>query len=83
VIGNAVVTYDGSTTLPVDANVATLIDAAAVTFDSVTTDGGLDVLHWTYNPINPDLNFLHPGDTLTSRLRRKSTTVMSPPAISR
>jgi VCBS repeat-containing protein len=65
VIGNAVVTYDGSTTLPVDANVAALINASAVTFDSVTTDGGLDVLHWTYNPINPDLDFLQPGDTLT------------------
>ncbi len=59
VIGNGVVTYDGSTTLPVDANVTALIDAAAVTFDSVKTDGGLDILHWTYNPINPDLDFLH------------------------
>ncbi len=65
VIGNADVTYDGSTTLPVDANVAALIDASAVTFDSITTDGGSDVLHWTYNPINPDLDFLQPGDTLT------------------
>jgi VCBS repeat-containing protein len=65
VIGNAVVTYDGSTTLPANANVAALIDASAVTFDSVTTDGGSDVLHWTYNPINPDLDFLQPGDTLT------------------
>jgi fibronectin-binding autotransporter adhesin len=25
----------------------------------------LDVLHWTYNPANADLDFLEPGDTLT------------------
>jgi VCBS repeat-containing protein len=65
VIGNGVVTYDGSTTLPADANITTLIDAAAVTFDSVQTNGGLDVLHWTYDPTNIDLDFLRPGDTLT------------------
>jgi hypothetical protein len=65
VIGNAIVEYDGSTTLPPDANVAALIDAAAVTFDSVITNGGLDVLQWTYNPTNPDLDFLTPGHTLT------------------
>jgi VCBS repeat-containing protein len=65
VIGDAVITYDGSTTLPSDANVAALIDPDAVTFDSVTTNGGLDVLHWTYNPSNPDLDFLEPGDTLS------------------
>jgi VCBS repeat-containing protein len=65
VIGNAVVKYDGSTTLPSDANVAALIDSSAVKFDSVTTTGGLDVLHWTYSPTNADLDFLEPGDTLT------------------
>jgi VCBS repeat-containing protein len=65
VIGNGVVTYDGSATLPSDAKIITLIDAAAVTFDSVQTNGGLDVLHWTYNPTNIDLDFLQPGDTLT------------------
>jgi fibronectin-binding autotransporter adhesin len=36
-----------------------------VTFDSVKADGDADVLHWTYNPTNPDLDFLEPGDTLT------------------
>jgi len=65
VIGNAIVKYDGWTTLPSDANVAALIDAGAVTFDSVTTNGGLDVLHWNYNPTNSDLDFLTPGHTLT------------------
>ena len=65
VIGNAVVEYDGSTTLPLNADMTALIDAAAVTFDSVTTNGGLDVLHWTYNPANPALDFLTPGNMLT------------------
>jgi VCBS repeat-containing protein len=65
VVGNAVVTYDGSTTLPVGVDVSELISAASVTFDSVIADGGSDVLHWTYNPSNVDLEFLQPGQTLT------------------
>jgi VCBS repeat-containing protein len=39
--------------------------ASAVKFDSVPTNGGTNVLHWTYNPNNPNLDFLKPGDTLT------------------
>jgi Ca2+-binding RTX toxin-like protein len=31
----------------------------------------LDVLHWTYNPINADLDFLEPGDTLTVTFQAK------------
>jgi len=27
--------------------------------------GGTNVLHWTYDPKNPDLDFLKSGDTLT------------------
>jgi fibronectin-binding autotransporter adhesin len=65
VIGEGVVKYDGSTTLPADANVAALIDPHAITFDSVTTTAGLDTLNWTYNPTNADLDFLEPNDTLT------------------
>ena len=64
-IGNAVVTYNGSTTLPSGADVAALIDPSAVTFDTAITNGGLDVLHWTYHPTNPHLDFLEPGDTLS------------------
>jgi fibronectin-binding autotransporter adhesin len=62
---DAVAEYDGSTALPSDVNVAALIDPSAITFDTVHTTGGKDVLDWTYNPTNADLDFLEPGDTLT------------------
>jgi fibronectin-binding autotransporter adhesin len=65
VIGEAVITYNGSTTLPANVNVDVLKAASAVTFDSVQTNGGVNVLHWTYDPSNPDLDFLKAGDTLT------------------
>jgi VCBS repeat-containing protein len=65
VVGNAVIHYNGSTALPANANVAALIDADAVTFDAVQSDGGAEVLHWTYDPATPNLDFLKPGDTLT------------------
>ncbi|WP_218625772.1 FecR domain-containing protein [Bradyrhizobium sp. dw_411] len=73
VIGEGVVKYDGSTTLPSGANVAALIDPDAITFDSVTTTAGLDTLHWTYNPANADLDFLEPHDTLTVTFEAKVT----------
>jgi VCBS repeat-containing protein len=44
---------------------AALKAASAVTFDSVQTNGGVKILHWTYDPNNPDLDFLKSGDTLT------------------
>jgi fibronectin-binding autotransporter adhesin len=65
VTGNGVAEYNGSTTLPSDANVSALIASSAITFDTVQTTGGNDVLDWTYNPTNADLDFLEPGDTLT------------------
>jgi fibronectin-binding autotransporter adhesin len=65
VTGNAVAEYNGSTTLPSDINVSTLIDSGAISFDTVKTTGGQDVLDWTYNPTNADLDFLEPGDKLT------------------
>jgi fibronectin-binding autotransporter adhesin len=65
VIGEGVVDYNGSTTLPQDADMAALTNPDAVSFDSVTSDGGSDVLHWTYNPGNANFDFLEPGDTLT------------------
>jgi VCBS repeat-containing protein len=64
-MGDAVIKYNGSTTLPGNANVAALKAASAITFDSVQTNGGVNVLHWTYDPNNPDLDFLKSGDTLT------------------
>ncbi len=65
VLGDAVATYNGSTTLPGNLNLAGLINAADVTFGTATSDGGTDVLHWTYNANNPNLDFLKSGDTLT------------------
>ncbi len=65
VIGNATIHYNGSATLPGNASAAALIAASAVTFDSVQSDGGTEVLHWTYDPANPALDFLKAGDTLT------------------
>jgi hypothetical protein len=65
VIGEGVVDYDGSTTMPQGADVAALTNPDTVTFDSATSDGGSDVLHWTYNPGNVNFDFLEPGDTLT------------------
>jgi VCBS repeat-containing protein len=65
VTGPAVIKYNGSTTLPDGVNVDALINPKAVTFDSTTADGKADVLHWSYNPDHPDLDFLEPGDTLT------------------
>ena len=65
VTGNAVAEYNGSTTLPSGVDVSALIASGAITFDTVKTTGGQDVLDWTYNPANADLDFLQPGDKLT------------------
>jgi hypothetical protein len=65
VTGDGVAEYNGSTTLPSDANVSVLIASSAITFDTVQTTGGQDVLDWTYNPTNADLDFLEPGEKLT------------------
>jgi len=65
VTGNAVAKYNGSTTLPSGVDVSALIASGAITFDTVKTTGGQDVLDWTYNPANANLDFLQPGDKLT------------------
>ncbi|MBN9041396.1 MAG: hypothetical protein BGP05_02105 [Rhizobiales bacterium 62-47] len=65
VTGDASVTFNGSTTLPCDADVASLVAASAVTFDSATTNGGASTLHWVYDPGTVNLDFLKCGDTLT------------------
>jgi VCBS repeat-containing protein len=51
--------------LPDGVDVSSLISSGAISFDSVTSDGGTQTLHWTYNPSSPDLDFLQSGDTLT------------------
>jgi len=65
VTGNATIEYNGSTTLPNGVDVAALIDAGDITFDTVQTNGGTQTLHWSYNSIDPNLDFLHSGDVLT------------------
>ena len=67
ITGNGTVEFvgaDGSTHLPDGADVAALVDAQDVTFDSVQSHGGTDVLHWAYSPTEPDLDFLRAGDVL-------------------
>jgi VCBS repeat-containing protein len=60
-----VATYNGSTThLPAGFDLSSLTNANAITFDSLTSNGGTEVLHWTYNPANANFDFLEPGDTL-------------------
>jgi VCBS repeat-containing protein len=65
VIGNATIEYNGSTTLPNGLDVNALAAASNIKFDSVSSNGGTETLDWTYDPVNPDLDFLKAGDTLT------------------
>lgn len=68
VIGNATIEFtgaNGSTTLPNGVDIAALIDTGDISFDTVQTNGGTQTLHWTYNPVDPDLDFLKVGDKLT------------------
>ena len=51
--------------MPNGTDIAALIDAHDVTFDKVLTNGATDILHWTYHPTNPNLDFLQAGDELT------------------
>jgi hypothetical protein len=63
--GNASILYDGGAMLPSGAIVAPLVAAAAISFDSVTANVGVNVLNWTYDPTGANLDFLKPGDILT------------------
>jgi hypothetical protein len=65
VLGDAIIKYNGSTSLPANAHVQALADAGAISFDSATSNGGSEVLHWTYHPGDVNLDFLTTGDTLT------------------
>ena len=65
VTANGVASYNGSTNLPAGLDVSSLIDSHAITFDSATSNGGTETLHWTYNPANPNFDFLEPGDSLS------------------
>jgi VCBS repeat-containing protein len=65
VIGNATVEYNGSTTLPTGVDFSALAAADNVKFDTVASNGGSEILDWTYDPTSPDLDFLKAGDTLS------------------
>jgi VCBS repeat-containing protein len=73
VTDDAVATYNGSTTLPAGLDLSSLVDHDAITFDSVTSNGGSETLHWTYNPADPHLDFLEPSDTLTLAFKAEVT----------
>ena len=64
VIGNATIDYNGLTAVPGGIDVSALVAASDITFDSVPSDGGTDVLHWSYHPTSANLDFLHAGDVL-------------------
>jgi hypothetical protein len=64
VIGNATIEYNGSSTVPGSIDISALVDAVGVTFDSAPSNGGTVVLHWTYQPINANFDFLNAGDIL-------------------
>lgn len=65
VTGNATFSYNGSSTLPGNIDISSLLSASNVTFDTATSNGGTVVLHWTYQPLDADFGFLHEGDVLT------------------
>jgi VCBS repeat-containing protein len=63
------VTGNGSALLnglavPGSFDVSALIAASAVSFDTVSTSGGSNTLHWTYNPAATNLDWLKAGDSL-------------------
>ena len=64
VTGNATIEYNGSSSVPGNIDISALVNAADVTFDSASSNGGTVALNWTYQPINANLDFLHAGDIL-------------------
>ena len=64
VIGNATIEYNGLSSVPGNIDISALVNAADVTFESASSNGGTVVLNWTYQPINANLDFLHAGDIL-------------------
>ena len=64
VTGNATIEYNGSSSVPGNIDISALVNAADVTFDTASSNGGTVALNWTYHPINANLDFLHAGDIL-------------------
>src|SRR5205807_721198 len=65
VTDNATARLNGSTTLPTGVDVSALVASGAISFNTVTTDGGSKVLTWTYNPAAANLDWLRSTDVLT------------------
>jgi VCBS repeat-containing protein len=51
--------------VPAGVNLAALVAADTISFDTQTTDGGEKVLTWTYDPAAANLDFLRGTDVLT------------------
>ena len=51
--------------MPGGIDISALLEAANVTFDTASSNGGTVDLHWTYQPLDADFGFLHDGDVLT------------------
>ena len=64
VTGNATALLNGGA-LPGGVDVSALIASGAVSFNTVTTNGGSKVLTWTYDPGAANLDWLKAGDALT------------------
>ncbi|MFP3544106.1 VCBS domain-containing protein [Rhizobium sp. SIMBA_035] len=64
VTGSATAVFSGGT-IPAGVDVSALIAKAAISFDSVTTNGGTKTLTWTYDPTAANLDWLSAGETLT------------------
>ena len=67
VTGDATALYNGGAVPPDPAvDISNLIDAGAISFESpLTSDGGQQIIDWTFNPQAADLDWLKDGDTLT------------------
>ncbi len=62
--GAATAVFNGGT-IPNNVDVSALIAKSAISFNSVTTDGGAKTLTWTYDPAAANLDWLPAGKTLT------------------
>lgn len=64
VTGNATASLNGGA-LPGGVDVSALVASGAISFDSLTSNGGSQTANWTYDPAAANLDWLRAGDTLT------------------
>ena len=66
VTGNATALYNGGDVPDEDVSkITSLIDAGAISFDPLVSDGEQQTINWHYDPAAADLDWLGAGDTLT------------------